>query len=68
MRRIRMIAALMGTAAIGLPLLASGQQPDIGKEMDVGKREYDAIAPSATARKAKATLRMRACAGSVLPT
>jgi mono/diheme cytochrome c family protein len=42
MRRIRMIAALMGTAAIGLPLLASGQQPDIGKEMDVGKREYDA--------------------------
>ena len=43
MKRIRTIAALIGAAAIGLPLLASGQQqPDIGKEMDVGKREYDA--------------------------
>ena len=43
MKRIRTIAALIGAAAIGLPLLASGeQQPGIGKEMDVGKREYDA--------------------------
>lgn len=43
MKRIRMIGVLIGAAAIGLPLLASGQQqPDIGKEMDVGKREYDA--------------------------
>lgn len=40
MQRIRTIAALI---AIGLPLLASAQQqPDIGKEMNVGKREYDA--------------------------
>jgi mono/diheme cytochrome c family protein len=42
MKRIRTIAALIVAAAIGLPLLASGQQPDIGKEMDVGKREYAA--------------------------
>jgi mono/diheme cytochrome c family protein len=42
MRRIRTLA-LIGAAAIGLPLLAAGQQqPEIGKEMDVGKREYDA--------------------------
>ena len=43
MNRVRTIAALIGAAAIGLPLLASGQQQaDIGKQMDVGKREYDA--------------------------
>jgi mono/diheme cytochrome c family protein len=43
MKRIRTIAALIAAAAIGLPLLACGQQQrDIGKEMDVGKREYDA--------------------------
>ena len=42
MKRIRTITALIGAAAIGLPLLASGQQqPDIGKEINVGKREYD---------------------------
>jgi mono/diheme cytochrome c family protein len=43
MTRIRAIAALIGAAAIGLPWLASGQQPsDIGKDLAVGKREYDA--------------------------
>jgi len=43
MKRLRSIAALAGVAAIGLPLFASGQQPaDVGKPMDVGKREYDA--------------------------
>jgi mono/diheme cytochrome c family protein len=42
MKRIRTIAALIGAVVVGLPLLAASQQPDIGKEMDVGKREYDA--------------------------
>jgi mono/diheme cytochrome c family protein len=42
MKRIHAIAALIGAAAIGLPLFTCGQQADTGKEMDVGKREYDA--------------------------
>jgi mono/diheme cytochrome c family protein len=43
MKRILTIAALIGVAAVGLPLIASGQQQaDVGKQMDVGKREYDA--------------------------
>jgi mono/diheme cytochrome c family protein len=43
MKRLRAIAALVAAAAVGLPSLASGQQAaDIGKEMEVGRREYDA--------------------------
>jgi mono/diheme cytochrome c family protein len=42
MKRTLTIAALIGVAAVGLPLMACGQQQaDIGKQMDVGKREYD---------------------------
>ena len=43
MSRIRTPAALIAAVALGLPLFASAQRPaDVGKEMDVGKREYDA--------------------------
>ena len=36
MKPTRMIAALVGAAAVALPLLASGQQ-----KVDLGKREFD---------------------------
>ena len=43
MKRSRTIAALIGPVAICLPLLAAGQQlDDVGKQLDVGKREYAA--------------------------
>jgi mono/diheme cytochrome c family protein len=40
---LRSIATLVGAAAIALPSLGAGQPPaDTGKQMNVGKREYDA--------------------------
>jgi mono/diheme cytochrome c family protein len=40
---IRAIAALAAAAAIGMPAIAPGQTPgDVGKPLDIGKREYDA--------------------------
>jgi mono/diheme cytochrome c family protein len=43
MMRVGTIAVLIATAAVALPSLASGQQQTaIGKDLAVGKREYDA--------------------------